>query len=58
MYEWGMDFSVLQPTMFMQTLESSWKAAVKTGTFGLPYDPTKKASTWTTATSPKRQRSL
>ena len=39
-----MNFSVLQPTMFMQTLESSWKAAVKTGTFGLPYDPTKKAS--------------
>lgn len=36
-YESGMDFTVLQPAMFMQTLESSWKAALESEVLGLPY---------------------
>ncbi len=44
LFESGMAFTVLQPTMFMQTLANGWPAVVKTGTFGLPYDPAKKAS--------------
>ena len=43
-YESGMAFTVLQPTMFMQTLENSWPAVAKTGAFGLPFDPRKKLS--------------
>ena len=44
MYESGMDFTVLQPTMFMQTLAGGYAAARKTGQFGLPYDKRQKAS--------------
>ena len=37
MYESGMTFTVLQPTMFMQTLGSGWAAVLKQGSFSLPY---------------------
>ena len=37
MYESGMDFTVLQPTMFMQTLEGGWNQIVQGGRFSLPY---------------------
>ena len=44
MYESGMDFTVLQPNMFMQTLKDGWPAVLKTGRFGLPYGKNQKAS--------------
>ena len=37
MYESGMTFIVLQPTMFMQTLGSGWSAVLDQGSFTLPY---------------------
>ncbi len=37
MYESGMTFTVLQPTMFMQNLDSSWNALLEQGRFVLPY---------------------
>ncbi len=37
LYESGMDFTVLQPAMFMQTLGGSWETVRKTGQFALPY---------------------
>ena len=37
MYESGMTFTVLQPTMFMQTLGSGWSAVLEQGRFVLPY---------------------
>ena len=37
LYESGMDFTVLQPAMFMQTLGGGWGAVRKTGQFALPY---------------------
>lgn len=37
LYESGMDFTVLQPAMFMQNLGSAWDAVLKTGQFALPY---------------------
>ncbi len=37
LYESGMDFTVLQPAMFMQTLGGGWDAVRKTGQFALPY---------------------
>ena len=42
-YESGLTFAVLQPTMFMQTLESGWPAVVKQGRFALPYSKQVKA---------------
>lgn len=44
LYESGMVFVVLQPTMFMQTLDSGWPAVQKTGRFGLPYSKDVKAA--------------
>jgi uncharacterized protein YbjT (DUF2867 family) len=44
LYESGLIFTVLQPTMFMQTLANSWKGVLQTGTFSLPYSNTKRAS--------------
>ncbi len=44
LYESGMDFTVLQPTMFMQTLANSWPQVVETGRFALPYSVERKAS--------------
>ena len=40
LYESGMDFTILQPAMFMQTLGGGWDAVVKTGQFALPYSVT------------------
>ena len=36
LYESGMAFTVLQPTMFMQTLAKGWEAMVRTGTRSPP----------------------
>jgi uncharacterized protein YbjT (DUF2867 family) len=43
-YESGMKFTVLQPTMFMQTLKDSWREAATRGRFSLPYSRRAKAS--------------
>ena len=37
LYDSGLDFTVLQPTMFMQTLAGSWAQAAKTGQLAQPY---------------------
>lgn len=44
LYESGMEFTVLQPTMFMQTLDNGWKAVLEQGRFSLPYSKQAKAS--------------
>ena len=44
LYESGMNFTVLQPTMFMQNLEAGWKTVTEKGHFALPYSTQKKAS--------------
>ena len=44
LYESGMEFTVLQPTMFMQNLDSSWSVVLKQGRFSLPYSKQMKAS--------------
>lgn len=44
LYESGMDFTVLQPTMFMQTLDGAWGAVNATGQFALPFAKTAKVS--------------
>jgi uncharacterized protein YbjT (DUF2867 family) len=44
LYESGMEFTVLQPTMFMQNLDGGWNAVLKQGRFSLPYSKSKKAS--------------
>lgn len=36
-YESGMIFTVLQPTMFMQTLDNGWSDVVNNNRFSLPY---------------------
>ncbi len=36
-YESGMIFTVLQPTMFMQTLDNAWNEVVSNDRFSLPY---------------------
>jgi uncharacterized protein YbjT (DUF2867 family) len=42
-YESGMTFAVLQPTMFMQNLDGGWKQVINQGRFSLPYSTRKKA---------------
>jgi uncharacterized protein YbjT (DUF2867 family) len=37
LYESGMDFTVLQPTMFMQNLDSGWSAVLEHGQISVPY---------------------
>ncbi len=37
LYESGMNFTVLQPAMFMQTLELSWNDVMSRARFALPY---------------------
>lgn len=37
LYESGMAFTVLQPTMFMQTLGGGWSAVLEQGRLSLPY---------------------
>ena len=44
LYQSGLEFTVLQPTMFMQTLDNGWNAAIKQGRFSLPYSKSAKAS--------------
>ncbi len=44
LYESGMDFTVLQPTMFMQNLEAGWKQVAAMGKFGLPFSKLAKVS--------------
>lgn len=41
-YESGMDFTVLQPAMFMQGLDSSWADVVAHGELSAPYSATAK----------------
>jgi uncharacterized protein YbjT (DUF2867 family) len=42
-YESGMDFTVLQPSMFMQNFEAGWDAVIQQGHFSLPYSKLAKA---------------
>ena len=44
LYESGMEFTVLQPTMFMQNFNSGWSAVLNRGRFSLPYSKQAKAS--------------
>jgi uncharacterized protein YbjT (DUF2867 family) len=44
LYESGMEFTVLQPTMFMQNFDSSWSSVLKHRRFSLPYSKHMKAS--------------
>lgn len=43
LYESGMEFTVLQPTMFMQTLDNGWSAVLEQSRFSLPYSKLAKA---------------
>jgi uncharacterized protein YbjT (DUF2867 family) len=42
--ESGIQFIILQPTMFMQNFDSGWKAVMEKGRFALPYSKHAKAS--------------
>jgi uncharacterized protein YbjT (DUF2867 family) len=42
--ESGMQFIILQPTMFMQNFDGGWQAVVEKGQFALPYSKQAKAS--------------
>jgi uncharacterized protein YbjT (DUF2867 family) len=44
LYESGLIFTVLQPTMFMQTLANGWSEVLRRGSFSLPYSMEAKAS--------------
>ncbi len=44
LFESGLTFTVLQPTMFMQTLADGWKEVIERSTFSLPYPNDKRAS--------------
>ncbi|HEX3662705.1 MAG TPA: NmrA family NAD(P)-binding protein [Acidobacteriaceae bacterium] len=37
LYESGMNFTVLQPTLFMQTLEQVWEGVVRSRCYAMPY---------------------
>ena len=39
-YRSGLEFTVLQPAMFMQGLADSWQSAVQQGVFAMPYSAT------------------
>ena len=43
LYESGLAFTVLQPAMFMQTLDMGWESVLATGRVGLPYSRAAKA---------------
>ena len=43
MYESGMEFTVLQPAMFMQNFTAGWDAVIQQGRFSLPYSKLAKA---------------
>jgi uncharacterized protein YbjT (DUF2867 family) len=42
-YESGMTFTILQPAIFMQNIESGWSELIRTGRFALPYSRRVKA---------------
>ena len=42
--ESGLIFTIMQPTMFMQTLSNGWKEVTERSTFSLPYPNSKQAS--------------
>jgi uncharacterized protein YbjT (DUF2867 family) len=44
LYESGMEFTVLQPTMFMQNFDSGWNTVLKQSRLSLPYSKHTKAS--------------
>jgi len=44
LFESGLAFTVLQPTMFMQNFADGWKEITEKGTFALPYPSSKRAS--------------
>jgi uncharacterized protein YbjT (DUF2867 family) len=44
LYESNMEFTVLQPTMFMQNFDSGWNTVLTQGRFSLPYSKHAKAS--------------
>jgi uncharacterized protein YbjT (DUF2867 family) len=37
LYESGLTFTVLQPAIFMQTVDGGWKEIIRSGRFALPY---------------------
>jgi len=37
LYESGLKFTVLQPAIFMQTVDDGWKEIIRSGRFALPY---------------------
>ena len=43
-YESGMTYTVLQPAIFMQTMESGWNEVIRSGRFALPYSRRVKTS--------------
>ena len=43
-YESGMTYTVLQPAIFMQTMESGWNEIIRSGRFALPYSRRVKTS--------------
>jgi uncharacterized protein YbjT (DUF2867 family) len=43
MYESGMEFTILQPAMFMQNFAASWDVVIRQGRFSLPYSKLAKA---------------
>lgn len=43
-YESGMNYTVLQPAIFMQTMEAGWNEVIRSGRFGLPYSRRVKTS--------------
>jgi len=43
-YESGMTFVVLQPAIFMQTMEAGWNEVIRSGRFALPYSRRVKTS--------------
>jgi len=43
-YESGMTFTVLQPAIFMQTMERGWTEVIRSGRFALPYSRRVKTS--------------
>ena len=44
LYSSGMDYTILQPAMFMQMLAGSWQSAIETGQIIAPYAKTSKMS--------------
>ena len=44
LYESGMTFTVLQPAIFMQTMEGGWSDIIRTGKFSQPYSRRVKTS--------------